>query len=468
MGDELITYTPIGDNLYYLALANNHLDRLRAEGITDWNTPSTNPSRSNLRGSNKGTKRALDQDSPVVMPIKTFKATRVKASGKKLRRNWRYDQPKGANSHDLVQAMYPLVRWQMFLKAAEFTSEVGRQGWVHDDQRCIICGKDELQAIYKKLTRDISSAPQGSRVGQGSFQTVIKEYYPTVENDYLPSLQCLDYTRVYTISNTADTVSYIEFWECIPKLDCIFSFVKEWETLLQKAAVGSTNTDGQYGLLAAQSNTTVPKVDHTYAIDHPGFEPWSNMKILWQKYSCFRKTRYKLEPGTSIKHKVVIPGFTASWNTLHNPDRESLVEYLANISVSVCMKIIGQRGYENHALNDANKEYDHTYMTGRLNVGFTDYTKWRVRPRLRKSYRFLTNYVNDFNDASFDEDHFHYRAYKPVVIQPVINSAAESQHNVFTNDGIMQAGGETYYNPTDQTQILHDASADDVGAKPIP
>lgn len=355
-----------------------------------------------------------------------------KLSTKGRVRNYRYKKQKGVTSHDLVQAMYPKVNWTMTGPVVECISNLGKQAIKHAERFSDLLGRAELQLIYSKIHNDICMAPQVNLTFANNH--AIKNGAPLTVDSYKPSLQCLGYKRVFTFHNRGDNVAYIEFWEALAQDHTDTDFYDTWHANLQKS---TTTTDTEYGLEALPRNVLAPTAEHTYNTSDPGLTPFKNMKALNKNWKLMKKTRYRLEPGTHDQHTIYIPGFTISHNALFDPDLA--LEYIKDISLNISYKSIGERCYDNSDGVGSTKHL--SYMNTTTSVAFKDYTVWRARPRIRKSFRFCTNDPLDF-ELPYNEENYRAVAVSGVTAVPNAAQPTENGHDTLAGDNEHAAGAE--------------------------
>lgn len=358
-------------------------------------------------------------------------------------KNYRYKKQKRVTPRDLVNAMYPIVRWSMIgpspVPADFITSDIGKQKVLSDDAaRDFLFKRSDLKLVYNKLFIDGMLTPQvNDQYGvEGSNHIgVLKNNDPTTNDIYKPSLQFLSYHRTYTITNRKDSVCYIECWECLSKDYQSGDFAQHWTNSLTQATEGATRVDGVYGLAAMHKNSQDPTTNQTRAITDPGLSPWKNLKLLWKDWKILRRTKYRLEPGAHIDHVVHVPGFNLSHSTLY--DQDHTTENIKDLTLNMCWKVIGERCYDNSVTGTAKL----SYMPAEISIEYNDTMVIRMRPRLRKSFRFTTNHFAAF-DSAFDSANAVPQALAPTVAMPSFSMVHENYHDKLVNDGEYTAGTE--------------------------
>lgn len=368
----------------------------------------------------------------------TYKSRKVKESGS-LKRNYRYRRQKGLTVTDLLQAMCPIVKWNMTANAVRYDSESGKQNFYAGGADNAMLQRPQLKDIYIKLQQDGGIAPQTSIV-YGPQHYIKSTVLSETHDPYLPSLQCLEYKRVYEFSNRGDNLAYVEIWECVARDHTDTNFIAQWEAQLIRS---TTTVDGVYGLQALNSNTRVPKVEKTYSVTDPGLEPFSNLKNLHDNYQIMRKARYRIEPGAHGTHTVYVPGFTVSHTALFDPERED--KWIKDLSLNIVYKLIGERCYDND--NTAAGTNHLSYMPTEVVFSYKDYTKWRIRPRIRKTFSFTTNSIEDFSYQVDGTDVYKSEndvpiASKPVTAMPHSAQCVENTPEPIDRDGKVAAGNE--------------------------
>lgn len=312
---------------------------------------------------------------------------------------------------DLLASYYPVVYWNLIGGAALTNqSDIGKQLFVDDgagDHR--IAGRGELQDVYNKLYKDLNIQTQIWHNGASGTYSDTKGVISTdaaatdannKASDF-PSLQCLGWQRTCTFTNVSQGVAYIEVYEYTCKEDIDSTLKIQWGKQLIEGTLWRANTAANtygsvYGVKALPSNDADPKDSWERQLTDPGIRPWKNLKCMKDEYKILKKTRYKMEPGSHINHVVNVRGFSISHDDLyHNGLTQGMIR---DLTVSVAYFQIGERCYDN---DDGVQKL--SYLTTDINYEYKDKTAWRMRPRIRKSFRFTTNawgaLGTAFNDA---------------------------------------------------------------------
>jgi hypothetical protein len=369
-----------------------------------------------------------------------FKARKLGQKGSI--KSYRFKKQKKMGISDIIQSMYPIINWNMVANAVRYTSDVGKQKFYAGGVDNAMIKRDQMKEIYKKIFYDAMQSPQVNLVG-GNLHYV-KNGIASDRDDFKPSLQCLEYTRVYEISNRGDNLAYVEMWEVLALDDTDSNFVTQWQNNLTQS---DNATDGIYGLEALHKNTTAPMAEKTYDITDPGLMPWKGMRNLNENWRIMKRTRYRLEPGSHTQHTVTVKGFSISHQALYDADK-STERWMKDLSINVVFKLIGERCYDNDST--ANGTNHLSYMSTNCVFAYKDYTKWRVRPRLRKSFRFTTNSIENFNyetgdpaEPTFITSNDVPIANAPITAIPAYCAVNENRAEQLDRDAMITTGAET-------------------------
>lgn len=327
-----------------------------------------------------------------------------KLTGKRVSRHYLFKTPKDFTPRDLINIMYPTIKWEMIGQGLSVhDSAVGRQLVTDGDgishTWSVMFSRANLQKIYQKIFTDAAFNPQernndDAGTSDNRNNTVPGGLFDLVDVSQLPSLRCYGYKRELTFTNPLNTVAYIELWEIVVKDDLTDSFRTDWVHALDKDT-GNDNFVGNYGLNALSRNTADPKVDATYSYTDPGFRPWKRLKALWNNHKVLKKTRYKLEPSSSVQHVVYVPGFTISQNRLFSEHQDKT--RIKDLTIEILMFTIGEKCYDDTAGHQFN-----SYMPSKITVAHRDKMIVKMRPLGRKMFRFTTNDAPNFAAGSFD------------------------------------------------------------------
>lgn len=336
-----------------------------------------------------------------------FRASKL-SEKKKGKKPYMFSHQKYSLSLSSLSRMFmPYIKWDTHKSGTHsIVSTVGRQHTTagFGNGRGINIRRD-LQKIYKKIYTDICFAPAllastsdqvrpfesvwGSQKLDitGLSSEAISALVST--NPEMPTLICHSFTRTFELYNVLNTVMYVECNEWVAKDD----FTDDPRTVWL-AGLNKSGTDGQsgYGFGLWPRNSEVPISEYSeLTTDTPGLRPWKSMKELWNNWYVLKTTRYKIEPGSSIKHAVRIPGFKCSFSNLFHPEKHDK-PYIGGLSVHVQFITIGEKCFDG-IIGDQAK----SYMNSEMHTDYNDKASWSMKPKMRSQFRIITNPPEDFD-----------------------------------------------------------------------
>jgi len=312
--------------------------------------------------------------------------------------------------------LHPKIYWkQIGQQMPNFTSTAGRQGvfdsTMTNGKGLTMFTRSDLRAIYNKLMYDANLGAPKASIGTGhpglGDISLINGFQP-------PSLEILSAKREFTLNNKLNMVAYFEMWELVSLENQEVRPPKGmWEAELIKATPDATS-NGIYGLNALYRNTIAPLVDDTLDITDPGLRPFKNMRNFFKNWKVIRKTKFKLEPGTSVIHNCYTPAFSIANNTLYDPD-DPASGYIQDVTKAWMCICIGEKCYDNTA-----GIQPMSYAPTSINMKYEDSFVFRIKPRGRRSFNFITNTPDQFANETFDANGYQF----PVAALPAIGGPA--------------------------------------------
>jgi len=229
----------------------------------------------------------------------------------------------------------------------------------------------------------------------------------------------------------------VECWEYVSKDD--FDGANAANQLFQNelnnkaTAYNLASAAGGYGLFTMPRNGTFPTTDYTPTVNSPGIRPTKWMKSIQAQKRCVKKTRIKMEPGSSYVFRVMMPGFRIAQDFLYDPLREAVG--IGELTKELLWFMIGEKAYDNSA-----GEQGTTYATASIHIERMDSTSWRMRPKGKFSFNFTTRDAANF-EVNWDNSLVEYAPTDPnnVVVGIPRNAymteqKPEDMENIVTNN----------------------------------
>lgn len=328
----------------------------------------------------------------------------------------------------LSKLFMPLIRWDTKKAGVHsITSHVGRQHVsINSANGRGVNTRFDLQKIYRKIYNDICMSPQlmaqltdiaRPQENVNTSQKLLLEgltdaqISDLVQNDMeMPTLVCHSFKRTFELTNVLNTVMYVEVNEWVPKEDLSDDPTKMWQDGLVRS--GSIDGKGSYGLTLWPTSQVAPTHEFTgYDTSMPGLRPWKTCKELWNAWYVLKSTKYKIEPGSSVKHTVVVPGFKCSFSNLWHKEKYDKL-FIQGLTIFMQFIQIGEKCFDG-TMGDQAK----SYMKSDMHTDYHDRAIWSMKPKCRSYFRILTHPPEDFS-VEVDQSSFYPVAAVPTILVP--------------------------------------------------